>query len=175
MGIEIQILDWIQGLRTPAGDIFMPVITSLGNAGIIWILLAALLLIIPKTRKTGAVLAIALVLDVVLCNGIIKNLAARMRPYDRNPVVELLIHKPIDYSFPSGHTVASFAAVSALYFAGEKHMWKPVLVLAVLIAFSRLYLYVHYPTDVIGGAVLGILCGYLADKIAGKTIMRAGR
>lgn len=175
MGIEIQILDWIQGLRTPAGDIFMPVITSLGNAGIIWILLAALLLIIPKTRKTGAVLAIALVLDVVLCNGIIKNLAARMRPYDRNPVVELLIHKPIDYSFPSGHTAASFAAVSALYFAGEKHMWKPVLVLAVLIAFSRLYLYVHYPTDVIGGAVLGILCGYLADKIAGKTIMRAGR
>lgn len=175
MGIEIQILDWIQGLRTPAGDIFMPVITSLGNAGIIWILLAALLLIIPKTRKTGAVLAIALVLDVVLCNGIIKNLAARMRPYDRNPVVELLIHKPIDYSFPSGHTAASFAAVSALYFAGEKHMWKPVLVLAVLIAFSRLYLYVHYPTDVIGGAMLGILCGYLADKIAGKTIMRAGR
>lgn len=175
MGIEIQILDWIQSLRTPAGDIFMPVITSLGNAGIIWILLAALLLIIPKTRKTGAVLAIALVLDVVLCNGIIKNLAARMRPYDRNPVVELLIHKPIDYSFPSGHTAASFAAVSALYFAGEKHMWKPVLVLAVLIAFSRLYLYVHYPTDVIGGAVLGILCGYLADKIAGKTIMRAGR
>lgn len=175
MGIEIQILDWIQSLRTPAGDIFMPVITSLGNAGIIWILLAALLLIIPKTRKTGAVLAIALVLDVVLCNGIIKNLAARMRPYDRNPVVELLIHKPIDYSFPSGHTAASFAAVSALYFAGEKHMWKPVLVLAVLIAFSRLYLYVHYPTDVIGGAMLGILCGYLADKIAGKTIMRAGR
>ncbi|MCI9075205.1 MAG: phosphatase PAP2 family protein [Dorea sp.] len=175
MGIEIQILDWIQGLRTPAGDVFMPVITSLGNVGIIWILLAVLLLIIPKTRKTGAVLAIALVLDVVLCNGIIKNLAARMRPYDRNPVVELLIHKPIDYSFPSGHTAASFAAVSALYFAGEKHMWKPVLVLAVLIAFSRLYLYVHYPTDVIGGAVLGILCGYLADKIAGYNMMRAGR
>lgn len=168
MGIEIQILDWIQNLRTPVGDVLMPIITSLGNAGIAWILLAVLLLIFPKTRKTGAVLAAALVLDVILCNGIIKIAVARMRPYDRNPAVELLIHKPIDYSFPSGHTAASFAAMSALYFAGEKHLWKPVLVLAIVIAFSRLYLYVHYPTDVIGGAVLGIICGYLAERLVEK-------
>lgn len=168
MGVEIQILDWLQNLRTPAGDAIMSVITSLGNAGIIWILLAVLLLIIPKTRKTGAVLTVALVLDVIICNGIIKNAVARIRPYDVNPVVELLIHKPYDYSFPSGHTAASFAAMSALYFAEERHLWKPVLVLAVLIAFSRLYLYVHYPTDVLGGAVLGIICGYLANKIVEK-------
>ena len=168
MGIEIRILDWLQNLRTPVFDAFMPVITAFGNAGMIWILLAVLLLIIPKTRRTGAVLAAALIVDVILCNGIIKNAVARIRPYDVNPVVELLIHKPYDYSFPSGHTAASFAAMSALYFAGERHMWKPVLVLAVLIAFSRLYLYVHYPTDVIGGAVLGIVCGYLADKIIRK-------
>lgn len=165
MGVEIQILDWIQNLRTPVCDAIMSVITSLGNAGIIWILLMIILLIIPKTRKTGAVLAAALVLDIILCNGIIKNAVARMRPYDANPVVELLIHKPRDYSFPSGHTAASFAAMSALYFAEERYLWKPVLVLAVLIAFSRLYLYVHYPTDVLGGAVLGIICGYLANKI----------
>lgn len=177
MGMEIQILDWIQNLRTPAGDVLMPIITSLGNVGIVWILLAVLLLMIPGTRRTGAVLAAALVLDVILCNGIIKNAVARMRPFDRNPLVELLIHKPLDYSFPSGHTAASFAAMSGLYFAGERHLWKPVLVLAVLIAFSRLYLYVHYPTDVIGGAVLGMFCGYLAEKLvkrlserkAGKT------
>ncbi len=163
--MEIQILDWIQNLRTPAGDVLMPMITSLGNVGIAWIILAALLLMIRRTRRTGAVLAAALVLDVILCNGIIKNAVARMRPFDRNPLAELLIHKPLDYSFPSGHTAASFAAASGLYFAGERRLWKPALVLAALIAFSRLYLYVHYPTDVVGGAVLGIFCGYLAEKI----------
>lgn len=165
MGIEIQILDWIQNLHSPVADVLMSVITSLGNAGAAWILLAVVLLMIPKTRKTGAVLAAALILDVILCNGIIKNAVARMRPYDRNPVVELLIQKPGDYSFPSGHTAASFAAMSALYFGGEKHLWKPVLVLAVLIAFSRLYLYVHYPTDVLAGAALGVFCGYLGNLL----------
>lgn len=168
MGIEIQILDWIQNLRSPAGDILMSAITSLGNAGVVWILLSAVLLIIPQTRKTGAVLAAALILDVILCNGIIKNAVARMRPYDRNPVVELLIHKPGDYSFPSGHTAASFASAFALYFGGDRHLWKPALALAALIAFSRLYLYVHYPTDVLGGAVLGILCGYFGNRIFQK-------
>lgn len=168
MGIEIQILDWIQNFRSPAGDILMSAITSLGNAGVVWILLSAVLLIIPKTRKTGAALAAALILDVILCNGIIKNAVARMRPYDRNPMVELLIHKPGDYSFPSGHTAASFASAFALCFGGEGHLWKPALALAALIAFSRLYLYVHYPTDVLGGAVLGILCGYFGNRIVQK-------
>lgn len=110
-------------------------------------------------------MAAALILDVILCNGIIKNAVARMRPYDRNPVVELLIQKPDDYSFPSGHTAASFAAMSALYFGGERYLWKPALVLAVLMAFSRLYLYVHYPTDVLAGAFLGVLCGYLGNRV----------
>ena len=67
--------------------------------------------------------------------------------------------------FPSGHTAASFATVTALYLAGEKKMWKAALVLAVLIALSRLYLYVHYPTDIIGGVVFGSLSGYLGYKI----------
>ncbi len=165
MGVEIQILDWIQNLHSPVGDLLMSVITSLGNAGAVWILLAIVLLMIPKTRKTGAVMAAALILDVILCNGIIKNAVARMRPYDRNPVVELLIQKPDDYSFPSGHTAASFAAMSALYFGGERYLWKPALVLAVLMAFSRLYLYVHYPTDVLAGAFLGVLCGYLGNRV----------
>lgn len=165
MGIEIQILDWIQNLRSPAGDVLMSAVTSLGNGGAVWILLTVVLLLIPETRKTGAVLAAALLFDVILCNGVLKNAVARMRPYDRNPVVELLIHKPGDYSFPSGHTAASFAAASALYFGGERHIWKPALVLAVLIACSRLYLYVHYPTDVLGGAALGVFCGYLGNLL----------
>lgn len=161
MGIELKILDWIQELRTPAGDVIMPLITRLGDGGMIWILLTAVFLLIPKTRKTGAVLAAALCIDLLLCNVLLKNLVARTRPFDRNPMVELLIARPGDFSFPSGHTAASFAAAAALYFSGESRWWKPVLAAAVLTAVSRLYLYVHYPTDVLGGIAVGVLSGYL--------------
>ena len=157
--MEIHILDMIQNLRTPIGDVVVPLITRLGDAGIIWIILTVLLLIIPKTRKTGVIMMAALLVDVLLCNVFIKNLVAR--PFDVNTAVQLLVAKPRDYSFPSGHTAASFASVTALYLAGEKKMWKAALVLAVLIALSRLYLYVHYPTDIIGGVIFGSLSGYL--------------
>ena len=158
--MEIHILDMIQNLRTPIGDVVVPLITRLGDAGIIWIILTVLLLIIPKTRKTGVIMMAALLVDVLLCNVLIKNLVAITRPFDVNTAVQLLVAKPRDYSFPSGHTAASFASVTALYLAGEKKMWKAALVLAVLIALSRLYLYVHYPTDVLGGMLLGCLAGY---------------
>lgn len=161
MGIEFQILDFIQELRTPFGDAVMPLITSLGNAGLLWIALTAVMLLIPKKRRTGGILLCALLLDLLLCNILIKPLVARVRPCDVNTGIQLLIAHPVDLSFPSGHTAASFASVTALYLAGEKRLWKISLVLAVLIAFSRLYLYVHYPTDVLGGALIGVLAGYL--------------
>ena len=165
MGMEIQILDWLQKLHTPVLDKIMSLITRLGDAGILWILLAAVLLLIPKTRKSGFILAGALVVDALLCNVILKPLVARIRPYDVNTAVQLLVSKPVDYSFPSGHTAASFASVVALFMAGERKLWKPALVLAVLIAFSRLYLYVHYPTDVLGGLILGLIAGYLGSRL----------
>ena len=155
----------IQNLRTPIGDVVVPLITRLGDAGIIWIILTVLLLIIPKTRKTGVIMMAALLADVLLCNVVIKNLVARTRPFDVNTAVQLLVAKPRDYSFPSGHTAASFASVTALYLAGEKKLWKIALVLAVLIAFSRLYLYVHYPTDVLGGIITGAIAGYIGYKL----------
>ena len=163
--MEIHILDMIQNLRTPIGDVVVPLITRLGDAGIIWIILTVLLLIIPKTRKTGVIMMTALLVDVLLCNVFIKNLVARTRPFDVNTTVQFLVAKPRDYSFPSGHTAASFASVTALYLDGEKKMWRAALVLAVLIALSRLYLYVHYPTDIIGGVRFGSLSGYLGYKI----------
>lgn len=168
MNIEFQILDALQRIHTPALTAVMKVITTLGDAGMIWIILAVVLLLIPKTRKTGIVVAIALILDLILCNGLLKNLVARTRPYDIQTTVQILIRKPADYSFPSGHTAAAFAATMGLYFAKDrdKRLWIPALVLSVLIAFSRMYFYVHYPTDILGGAVIGTLCGYLGAKTA---------
>ena len=163
--MEIKILDMIQNLHTTVGDHFFIGITKLGDAGIFWIILTLLFLIIPKMRKTGIIMAAALIMDLLICNIAVKNLAARTRPYDVNTSVQLLVAKLHDYSFPSGHTAASFASVTALYLAGEKKLWKPALVLACLIAVSRLYLYVHYPTDVLAGAVIGILCGAAASKL----------
>ena len=168
MNFEFWILDGIQNLRTPAADVLMPFITRFGNGGVIWIVLTVILLLIPKTRKTGLILAAALILDGIFCNLFLKNLVRRIRPCDINDAVRLLIPYPSDYSFPSGHTAVSFAAASALYFAGEKYLWKAALVLAAFIAFSRMYLYVHYPTDILGGALLGILCGYLGCRIVQK-------
>ena len=156
MNLEFWILDGIQNLRTPAVDVLMPFITRFGNGGVIWIVLTVILLLIPKTRKTGLILGTALILDGILCNLFLKNLVRRIRPCDINDAVRLLIPYPSDYSFPSGHT------------AGEKYLWKAALVLAAFIAFSRMYLYVHYPTDILGGALLGILCGYLGCRIVQK-------
>ena len=164
MNIELSILDWIQTLHTPFLDKIMVFITRLGDAGIIWIMLSIVLLLIPKTRKSGAVMVVALVVDVLLCNIVLKNLVARTRPYDVNTGVHLLVAKLHDYSFPSGHTAASLASVTALYLAGEKKLWKFALVLACLIAISRLYLYVHYPTDVLGGILFGVISGYLGYR-----------
>ena len=127
-------------------------------------MLAVILLIFPKLRKSGVIILAALVVDLILCNGILKNLVGRTRPFDVNTSVSILINKPRDFSFPSGHTAVSFAAVAALFFSGEKKLWKISLVAAVLIAFSRLYLYVHYPTDILGGIVVGILAGYIGYR-----------
>lgn len=147
----------------------MRFVTSLGNFSIAWVMLALVLILIPKTRKIGLVVMAAVILDSVLCNVILKNIFLRPRPCDVNTAINLLIPRPLGYSFPSGHTSASFAAVSALYFSGERKIWKAALALAILIAFSRMYLYVHYPTDVLGGILVGIFCGYVGkacfDKI----------
>lgn len=163
--MEFAILDFIQNnIRCGFLDFLMPKITALGNAGILWIILTVIFLISKKYRNTGIVMAAALILDLIGCNLILKPLVARERPFEINSAVNLLISAPKDYSFPSGHTAASFAAVGAMYFTKYKH-WKIFGVIALIIAFSRLYLYVHFPTDVLFGALLGIACGFAAVKI----------
>ena len=118
MVFELQFLDWLQTLQTTILNEIMKAVTHLGDAGALWIILAAVLLAFPKTRKSGAIVAAALSVALVLCNGILKNIFARTRPFDVKEGISLLITAPKDFSFPSGHTAASFTAVAALYFAG---------------------------------------------------------
>lgn len=165
---EIKILDFIrERFACPFLDTVMPVITSLANGGIIWIIAAVLLLIFKKTRKTGVSVAFALITGLIIGNLLLKNLVGRIRPYDFNEGIEILVARLSDFSFPSGHTLASFEAATVLLIR-DKRLGVPALVLAVIIAFSRLYLYVHYPTDVLAGIILGVFIGIFACKAADK-------
>lgn len=173
--LELGVLDWIQAaLRTPLADRLMVGITQLGSGGILWIVWAAVLLRRPETRRQSAAVLLALGLSALCCNLTLKPLVARTRPCDLNAAVSLLVARPADYSFPSGHTSSSFAAAAALCFSGAKYRWLAV-VLAVLIGFSRLYLYVHFPTDVLAGAALGTLLGAVGSCTAGKIWGRQNR
>ncbi len=172
--MDLAILQWIQdNLRCGILDTIMPAVTALGSGSVLWLALAAVLLLRPQTRRTGWMLLGALALETVCCNLLLKPLVARPRPFALEPGIQLLIAPPGDFSFPSGHTAAGFAAVSALYF-GKSRLWLPALAAAVLIAFSRLYLYVHYPTDVLAGAVLGVACGWAVRAAAERMRRPAG-
>jgi undecaprenyl-diphosphatase len=143
----------------------MPLVTYLGEYGLLWILLALVLLSRKDTRRVGLAVAAALILEVLLCNCVLKPLVARDRPFWIRTGIELLVKAPTDYSFPSGHTSASFAAAGALLL--QKNRGRvPALVLATAIGFSRMYLYVHFPSDVLVGALLGFLCGFLGSQAA---------
>ena len=159
--LEITLLDHIALLHNAFLDQFMPAVSFLGNSGWIWIVIAVLMVLTKRYRRGGWLLTTALVFCLLVGNLTLKPLIARIRPFDVNTLVTLLIAPPTDYSFPSGHSMASFAAATALWHT-DRRLGIPAYILAALIAFSRLYLYVHYPTDVLGGIVIGLLLGNLA-------------
>lgn len=173
---DLPILEWIAAnLRCAFGDAVMPIITLFGDAGIFWIACAVVLLFIPKYRKTGLAMGAALLIGLIVCNITMKPLIARPRPYDyiRDMAeygyksIELLIERPGDFSFPSGHTLASFEAATVLLIH-DKRLGIPAMILAVLIAFSRLYLYVHYPTDVLFSVFMSIGFAFLGNYLVKK-------
>lgn len=157
-------------IRQPWMDGFWKGITHLGDAGLFWIILAVALLLWKRTRLAGLSASVALAVGAVITNLALKNMVARVRPYEVVGGLARIIEQQHDFSFPSGHTCASFAAAFALYKTLPKRWGVPCLVLAALISLSRLYVGVHYPSDVLGGALIGILAGW-AGTVAARRIM----
>lgn len=165
---EIKILDFIHNtFSCKFLDMFFIGITSLSDKGIFWIILAVVLFCFKKTRKTGVCLGAALILGEVFGNIVLKNVVARPRPYTVNPDANVIIRKLTSFSFPSGHSRCAMESAIAI-FANDKKWGVAAIVVAILTAFSRMYLYMHYPTDVLGGLVLGIADGILAVFIVNK-------
>lgn len=140
-------------------------ITHLGDRGYLWIAITVLLLLFKKTRKAGFACLIALLCSGLIDNVILKNAVARMRPYDALDGVKLLIERQKDFSFPSGHTGTGFAVAGVIFFSTKRKYGIPILCFAGLIAFTRLYLGVHYPTDVLAGVIIGLLLAYFSVNL----------
>jgi undecaprenyl-diphosphatase len=167
MTFDFRVLNAIQRKRTRVMDRLMPLVS---DSVVTWYILAMIMLWKVQTRYIGMVMAAALGVTALLCNLVLKHVFQRARPFEVNPDVKMLVHKPRDYSFPSCHTAASFAAATALYLSGA-HLIGLAFVLAGWIAFSRMYLYVHYPTDVMMGAGCGILCGMIGSLIINSGLL----
>ena len=167
------ILDWFQSIHTPVLSHLFYWFTTMGEAGIGWIVIGIFMLLPKVTRKTGAVLLLSLLFCLITGNLCLKNIVARPRPCWRNPEVEMLISIPKDYSFPSGHTMSSFAAAASI-FLWNKRWGIAALAGAVLISISRLYFYVHYPTDVAAGVIIGVVLAILARGIVESRVRQRG-
>ena len=182
LSFDLPILNWIQAnLQCAFLDYFMPFITFFGDGGIFWIACSVILLFFPKYRKAGLTMGLALVMGLLVCNITIKPLVGRTRPLDFAAVSNFpaLIPENVmriwgedfvvmhDFSFPSGHTIASFEASVALLMYSRK-LGIPALILGILVSLSRLYIFVHYPTDVLVSVVLGTLFAIIAYFIMKK-------
>lgn len=165
--MEMSILHAIQNMHNSLLDSIMVFITTLGNGGIIWIALAVIFIFTKKYRKCGIAMMVALLLAFIFGNVILKNIFERPRPSWIDNSIMLLIKNPKDFSFPSGHSFASFAGATAIFLYHKKE-GMAALILAALIAFSRLYLFVHYPSDVILGSVFGVIAAVVATMIVNK-------
>ncbi len=167
------ILEFFGNIQLPILNEIMIFVSVIGNSGIIWIALGLVLLCFKKTRKQGVTVLIALIISFLIGNLTIKPLVARQRPFEAQEL-DLLITPPLDRSFPSGHAMSSFAAACAVLFY-DRRIGIPAVCLAALIAFSRLYLQVHYFSDVAAGVILGIIYAVIAYFIVKAIWKKADR
>ncbi len=152
---EFDVLDAFIGIRNEVLTYISAFFTALGDEGKFWIGLSLILAVIPKTRKIGLYTGAALLVQLLLGEVMLKHIIMRERPFVQDPSIDTIIGSPFGkYSFPSGHSSAS-AAASVSIFLQNKKLGIPMLLIAILIMLSRLYFAVHFPTDVIAGAVLG--------------------
>ena len=159
--IDFAVLDFIQAnLRAPWLDSVMVFLSTIGEGGIIWFLFAIPMLFFKKSRTCGVVMILSMGAVLLLGEFGLKNIIGRVRPCNVNTEIEMLVRRPTSFSFPSGHTSSSFAAATSV-FLWNKKLGIPLLVLAFLVAFSRLYNYVHFPTDVLAGMLFGITVSVL--------------
>ena len=165
--LDGQILLFIQEhIRCGALDGVMRLLSTLGNAGAIWIVTALALLFFRRTRRFGAACGLALLLGFVVTNLALKNIIPRIRPYDVMTSLNILVKPERSFSFPSGHATSSLAAGVALFLTLPRRYGVPALLLGVLIALSRMYVGVHYPTDVLCGAAIGVAAALAAVRVA---------
>lgn len=162
--VDFAILQFFQSLHNNVLNHIMQAFTFLGDKGLIWIALTIVLICIPKTRKIGVYMAISLIIEVILNDGIIKQIIQRNRPFLQMTGIDTIIKQPSGYSFPSGHTASSFAAATAL-FLHNKRWGIAAYIMAACIALSRMYFFVHFPSDILCGMLLGIIVGLLTYKL----------
>jgi len=164
--MEFNILYFIQSLRTPELDRIMVLIfsTIVGDKGQIWVYLGIIALIFPKTRKCGAAMLLSYLLAYFLCDGILKDLFARPRPCAIDETVELIVKRSTSYSMPSVHSALAFASSMSVYLKNRK-VGILFLIFALMVALSRLYFFVHFPTDILAGAVIGSIIACIVDKL----------
>lgn len=164
--IDISLLNLIQNIKSPILDKIMTTITALGNMGIFWILLILIFLTTKEYKKMARLMIICFLFNALIVNLILKPAVGRVRPFEIVDGIKLLVLKPQDPSFPSGHSAISFCMLTViLLFSKSKTINIMASILAILIAFSRLYLYVHFPSDVFCGILIGIITSLIALKI----------
>lgn len=174
MAWEIEFLNWMQGMRNPVLDWIMGFFSFIGEAGVFWILVSIVLLFFKKTRRMGIQALCAMAITYIIGNLILKPAFDRARPFVNELAVFAeyppLRRIPHDASFPSGHTMNGITCALTYLFI-DKRFGIPAIIVALIIAFSRLYNYCHFPTDVIGGIVVGTVCA-IAVHLIFKAVLK---